>query len=223
MGAIKGSAMEALVWVDSFGNLHPLLAESWTVHNRPDEISSLGENQGGVAAIEFKLQEGVTFQDGSAFNASVVKWNYDRALQISGYDDPQWMATYWMNPATYRPRFTTSWDLTWGINDPEVSFIDTANWATINDGDHITYTSKTVAGVQDYYIYFDTTGANSTDPAPSGRMPIYCNISASTLQENVSKVLGTAYLQHIQTTMLQSQMHLMETLQILQTLILVLQ
>ena len=192
MGAIKGSAMEALVWVDSFGNLHPLLAESWTIHNRSDEISSLGENQGGVAAIEFKLREGVTFQDGSAFNASVVKWNYDRALQISGYDDPQWMANYWMDPASYRSRFTPNWDLTWGINDPDVSFIDTAAYASIPDGGYITYTAKTTTGVQDYYIYFDTTGTNSTDPAPSGRMPIYCDISASTVQKNVSDVLSAA-------------------------------
>ncbi|MBY9008295.1 MAG: hypothetical protein KGD74_00355, partial [Candidatus Lokiarchaeota archaeon] len=83
-------------------------------------------------------------------------------------------------------------DLSWAINDPEVSFIDTANWETINDGEYITYTSKTTTGVQDYYIYFDTTGANSIDPAPSGRMPIYCNISAAISQVNVSDVLGDA-------------------------------
>ena len=148
MGAIKGMATENLVWVDSFGNIHPLLAESWTIHTRPDENSTAaGLNQGGVAAIEFKLREDVTFQDGSAFNASVVRWNYDRALQISGYDDLQWNANYWMNPASYRTRFTPNWDLTWGINDPEVSFIDTANWAGVSDGEFINYTAKTTTGV----------------------------------------------------------------------------
>ena len=193
MGGIKGMATEALVWVDSFGNLHGALAESWIIHKRPDENSSVGENQGGVAAIEYKLQEGVTFQDGSAFNASVVKWNYDRALQISGYEDLQWNANYWMDPARYRTRFTDNWNLTFGINDPEKSFIDMALNASIANGDYINYTAKTVAGEQDYYIWFDVLGDNSTGaPLLTDRLPIYVNISDAPYRENVSKVLGTA-------------------------------
>ena len=193
MGYTKANALEGLCWQDTKGQVHPLLAESWTIHARPDGVSATGPNEGGVAAIEFKLQEGVTFHDGSAFNASVAKWNIDRLTQITGYDNYQWNNMYWMNPASYVNRFIPTWDLSWAINDPEVSFIDTANWATIDDGDYIAYTSKTTAGTNDYYIWFDLTGDNSTaDPAPSGRMPIYCNISASTVQKNVSDVLGAA-------------------------------
>ncbi len=192
MSYIKDSALESLVWQDTKGDIHPLLAESWTIHKRPNGTSTAGPNQGGVAAFEFKLRENVTFHDGSAFNASVVKWNYDRALQISGYDDLQWNANYWMNPASYRTRFTTNWDLTWAINDPEVSFIDTANWATIPDGGYINYTAKTSTGVNNYYIWFDKTGGGSADPAPTGRTPIYCDISAAATQENVSNALGAA-------------------------------
>ncbi|MHA2185586.1 MAG: hypothetical protein ACXAAI_11355, partial [Promethearchaeota archaeon] len=75
MSPIKGSALERLVWQDTKGKYHPLLAESWTIHPRPDGVSAAGLNEGGIAAYEFKLQEGVTFHDGSAFNASVAKWN----------------------------------------------------------------------------------------------------------------------------------------------------
>ncbi|MFW9951691.1 MAG: ABC transporter substrate-binding protein, partial [Candidatus Thorarchaeota archaeon] len=113
MGYMKTFAMETLTWVDSQGDIHPLLAESWTIHNRPDGVSAAGPNEGGVAAIEFKLQENVTFHDGSAFNASVVKWNYDRATQISGYENLQWNANYWFDPAAYKSRFISTWDLSW--------------------------------------------------------------------------------------------------------------
>ncbi len=193
MGYIKGEAIEGLIWQDTEGNYRPLLAESWTIHARPDGVSAAGPNQGGVAAIEFQLREGVTFHDGSAFNASVAKWNIDRVIQVSGYDNYQWNNIHWMNPATYKSRFIPTWDLSWAINDPEVSFIDTAAWAAITDGDYINYTSKTSTGFKNYYIWFDLTGDNSTsDPAPAGKSPIYCNISASVSQENVSKVLKDA-------------------------------
>ena len=196
MGYIKSHAIEALVWQDTKGDYHPLLAESWTIHERPNGTSAAGENEGGVEAIEFTLRQGVTFHDGSEFNASVAKWNIDRVIQVSGYDNLQWNNIHWMNPASYVNRFIPTWDLSWAINDPEVSFIDTANWAAIDDGDHINYTSRSGVGdgeYVNYYIWFDLTGDNSTsDPAPAGRLPIYCNISASVSQENVSKVLGTA-------------------------------
>ena len=165
MGYIKDHAQQGLIRQDSFGKYHPVLAESWTIHERPDGVSALGPNQGGIAAIEFKLRENVTFHDGSAFNASVVKWNFDRLTYISGYENYLWNNIHWMNPAAYKSRFIPTWDLSWAINDPEVSFIDTANWAAIDDGDHINYSSV----AEDYYIYFDTTGANATDPAPSGQ------------------------------------------------------
>ena len=192
MDYIKANAMESLVWQDTKGAIHPLLAESWTVHARPDGVSAAGINSGGVAAIEFQLRENVFFQDGSAFNASVVKWNYDRALQISGYENLQWNANHWFNPDSYVSRFTPTWDLTWGINDPEVSLITTDIPGAIDDGDYINYTSKTTSGVNNYYIWFDKTGGGSADPAPAGRMPIYCDISAAVTQEDVSDALGAA-------------------------------
>ena len=196
MGYIKAAAVQDLIWQDTQGNYRPLLAESWTIHERPDMQSAAGINQGGVAAVEFKLREGVTFHDGSAFNASVAKWNIDRTIQVTGYDNYQWNNIHWMNPASYVSRFNTSWDLSWAINDPEVSFIDTAAWAGIDDGDYITYTSRTGVGAgqtNDYYIWFDLTGDNSTsDPAPTGRTAIYVNMSSAASQADVSNALSDA-------------------------------
>jgi ABC-type transport system substrate-binding protein len=195
MGYIKYNALEGLVWQDTKGDIHPMLAESWTIHERPNGTSVAGPNNGGVAAIEFQLRQGVTFHDGSEFNASVVKWNFDRLARVSGYDNYQWNNIHWMNPASYVNRFIPTWDLSWAINDPEKSFIDTAAWATIDDGDYITYTSRTGVGTgetNDYYIWFDLTGDGSADPAPSGKTAIYVNISAAATQEDVSDALGVA-------------------------------
>ncbi len=56
-----------LVGLDSEFRVVPELARSW-------EISDEGKT------ITFRLQPGVTFHDGTAFNAEVVKWNIERVL-----------------------------------------------------------------------------------------------------------------------------------------------
>jgi len=195
MDNIKNHAIEDLVWQDTKGVYHPLLAENWTIHERPNGTSADGSNSGGVAAYEFKLREGVTFHDGSEFNASVAKWNIDRVIQISGYEDRVWSDIHWMNPGEYESRFLPTWNLSWALNDPEVSLIDTAAWASITDGDFINYTSRTGIGAGEYnsyYIWFDTTGDGSADPAPAGKTEIYVNISTAVSQENVSSALAEA-------------------------------
>ncbi|MDP6818509.1 MAG: ABC transporter substrate-binding protein, partial [Alphaproteobacteria bacterium] len=50
-----------------WATLRPALAESWTI------------SDDGLV-YTFNLRKGVKFHDGTPFNASVAKWNYDRFL-----------------------------------------------------------------------------------------------------------------------------------------------
>jgi len=63
---VQTNIFERLVKQDENMELQPLLAESWEAI---DDVT-----------WEFKLQEGVTFHDGSEFNADVVKTNVERVL-----------------------------------------------------------------------------------------------------------------------------------------------
>jgi peptide/nickel transport system substrate-binding protein len=84
---------EDLVMEDSKGQFHPWLAESWDY--APDGKS-----------IVFHLRHGVTFQDGTPFNAEAVKFNLDRM----------------MNPATASPR---------RVNIQEISSVDVIDDSTV--------------------------------------------------------------------------------------------
>jgi peptide/nickel transport system substrate-binding protein len=68
---------ESLVQIDGEGNLIPDLATSW----EPSE---------DFATWTFKLREGVTFHDGTPFNADAVKFNYDRLLRVPGQSGGAW-------------------------------------------------------------------------------------------------------------------------------------
>ena len=62
--------LETLIVVDpATGDLHPGLATSW-------EVSEDGKE------ITFALREGVTFHDGTPFNAEAVKYNFDRTMSL---------------------------------------------------------------------------------------------------------------------------------------------
>jgi len=60
------NVLEGLTKINMDGSVVPLLAESWTVE--PDGRS-----------YTFKLRKGVKFQDGEAFDASDVKFSFERA------------------------------------------------------------------------------------------------------------------------------------------------
>ncbi|HZS82230.1 MAG TPA: ABC transporter substrate-binding protein [Stellaceae bacterium] len=62
---LYANVMEGLTRIDEKGAVEPLLATSWTV--APDGL-----------AYTFKLQPGVTFQDGAPFTAETVKFNLER-------------------------------------------------------------------------------------------------------------------------------------------------
>jgi peptide/nickel transport system substrate-binding protein len=56
----------------------PWLAQSWTIAPNGSQIV-------------FQLRQGITFQDGTAFNATAVKFSYDRAILINHADGPQFL------------------------------------------------------------------------------------------------------------------------------------
>jgi peptide/nickel transport system substrate-binding protein len=64
--SIISSVFDSLVERDYTGALVPILAESWSF---PDQDT-----------IDFKLRQGVTFQNGEPFNAASVKFSIDRLL-----------------------------------------------------------------------------------------------------------------------------------------------
>ena len=66
-------AYESLISTDGEGEERPWLAESW-------EIGDDG------ASVVFQLKDGVTFHDGTPFNADAVIWNLDRYFKN---DSPQ--------------------------------------------------------------------------------------------------------------------------------------
>jgi peptide/nickel transport system substrate-binding protein len=65
VGNIVDYVVETLTRLAPDGSIQPYLAESWTV-------SADGRQ------YTFKLRQGVTFHDGTPFNAQTVKWNFDR-------------------------------------------------------------------------------------------------------------------------------------------------
>ncbi|GAG93641.1 unnamed protein product, partial [marine sediment metagenome] len=132
-----------------------ILAKNWTRIDRPDQ----GSNVGGVKAYEFTLEDNVRFSDGSKWNASVAKWNFDRAIEISGKVQQNWKSSNWFSPIPMKSRFNSTpgyWDLTQYINVAEVSRINATAPGTIADGSFINYT----AHATDYYIWFDTNIEN---------------------------------------------------------------
>ncbi|MFW9876445.1 MAG: ABC transporter substrate-binding protein [Candidatus Thorarchaeota archaeon] len=70
------------------GNLDellPVLATNWTFEYRPDEMNAAGFiNCAGIKSMDITLRQGVKFHDGSDWNATVCKWNFDRLMTILG-------------------------------------------------------------------------------------------------------------------------------------------
>ncbi|MCB4771020.1 ABC transporter substrate-binding protein [Ancylobacter sp. Lp-2] len=73
--AVQSMIFEPLVRYGQGGKLEPALATSWSV-------SEDGK------ALAFKLREGVTFSDGTPWNAEALKWNLDRWI---GKEDHSWL------------------------------------------------------------------------------------------------------------------------------------
>ncbi|SEG87491.1 peptide/nickel transport system substrate-binding protein [Actinacidiphila yanglinensis] len=66
-GSIQRNVFDSLVFQDDKGQFHPWLASSWTVAK-------------DLRTYTFHLRKGVTFTDGTPFNAQAVKTNFDRIV-----------------------------------------------------------------------------------------------------------------------------------------------
>jgi ABC-type transport system substrate-binding protein len=107
-----------------YSNLVPILATSWTIHSRPDELNDAGfMSYAGVDYMDITLRENVKFHDGSDWNATVCKWNIDRMMYILGSINFCLGASvdsavtanrplYWMSVSDWAPYATDSWDVT---------------------------------------------------------------------------------------------------------------
>ncbi len=62
--------VETLTFIDQEGKIRPGLAESWSMSSDGKEYT-------------LKLRRGVTFHDGTAFDAKAVKWNLDRLIDTN--------------------------------------------------------------------------------------------------------------------------------------------
>lgn len=69
--------LEPLITQTADGTYHPLLATSW-------KVAADG------SSITFTLRQGVKFQDGSDFNAQVVKWNFDLEIPTGKPSNIDW-------------------------------------------------------------------------------------------------------------------------------------
>jgi len=97
----------------------PVLATSWTIDFWPEEMNNAPSggfiNRGGVANMTLRLRENVTFHDGSAWNATVAKWNIDRAYiitgNLTGNGDLTNKDTYWLKANEWTDYYTPGWNM----------------------------------------------------------------------------------------------------------------
>ena len=95
----------------------PILATDWVFDFWPEEMNDEGfVNRGGVANITYTLRDSVNFHDGSAWNATVAKWNIDRTYiitgNLTGNGDLRNRDTYWVDVNDWYDYFTPSWNMT---------------------------------------------------------------------------------------------------------------
>ena len=131
------NAMEPLMqataaWSGEYDDLVPVLATNWTVYEWPTEMNNHPTdpflNEGGLMAIEITLRNDVKFHDGSDFNATVAKWNFDRLSVMSGNitgtitaDDmgaSKARTSYWLNAEEWKDYETATWNVSQYIGQP---------------------------------------------------------------------------------------------------------
>ncbi len=135
-GSPKGMTLEKLfeireTTVFPYFEYVPVLATGYdVVEYYPEEVNSYGwTNKAGIKVMNITLRENVIFHDGSEWNATVAKWNIDRAYVLTGnltgsegagHSDIMGHMTFKPGPA-YEPFYTTSWNHSSTYNNDPVN------------------------------------------------------------------------------------------------------
>ena len=134
-GSSKGETLEKLWEIRSiptypYTEYRPALATGYTIVDTwPEEDNSFGwKNKGGIRVMNITLRENVRFHDGSEWNATVAKWNIDRAYVLTGnltgtegagHSDIMGHMTYKAG-LNYEDFYTTSWNHSYTYSDDPV-------------------------------------------------------------------------------------------------------
>ena len=137
--------------------LHPVLATSWVIEDRPDAMNVDGfMNYNGMKSVELTLRQGVKFHDGSDWNATVCKWNIDRLMTIIGNIS----GVTPILDSNMRSRRDTFW-------------LEQADWAAYETVDPNIWNVTQFAGKLGEYPGFGT----STEASMEGRWPRFYNVT----------------------------------------------
>ncbi|MFX1480823.1 MAG: ABC transporter substrate-binding protein [Promethearchaeota archaeon] len=139
------NCLERLYWQpDASTEVKPCLATSWEYEFWPEEYNPLGfKNRGGVKAIDITLRSGVTFHDGSDWNANVAKWNLDRLIiisgNLSGRGDLRNKRYFWDKVEDNERYFTASWNHSHRKYKPGWYYDGTTNWTNPRESEIISW------------------------------------------------------------------------------------
>jgi len=185
-GSYKGTTLEKLYEIRDvpeypYLEYAPVLATNYNiVEYWPSEENSHGwNNTGGVHVVDFILRENIKFHDGSEWNATVAKWNIDRAYVLignltgsegAGHSDIMGHMCY--KPGiNYQDFFTPSWNYSHTYsNDPINGLPQTPQYYGKDNDPNKSWTNVSRTYLQDgaYSIINKTLIVKSADETASG-------------------------------------------------------
>lgn len=110
VGVIMQHVFDPLVWQYPLGEFHPGLATEWSVNEDATEYT-------------FKLRQGVTFHDGTPFNAEAVKFTFDRIINP---DTQSQMAFSYLGPYV-ETQVVDDYTAVVKFSSPFAAFLDSAS------------------------------------------------------------------------------------------------
>jgi peptide/nickel transport system substrate-binding protein len=110
VGVIMQHVFDPLVWQYPLGEFHPGLATEWSVNEDATEYT-------------FKLRQGVTFHDGTPFNAEAVKFTFDRIMDP---DTQSQMAFSYLGPYV-ETQVVDDYTAVVKFSSPYAAFLDSAS------------------------------------------------------------------------------------------------